>query len=160
LGSVAFRLTRNFSPRNRNAMRNLSPRCSSQAMQHLSESIRNESSGGSNRRDPNARSGVTDAIPTRDHGCPQIAPKPGFGKEKGLLGRTRKARKTLGFCYFSTCLKQAEREGFEPSVGLRPHRFSRPARSAAPAPLLCWRLTLVQMSSRLEAVQSPRKKSI
>src|SRR5438270_11600080 len=34
----------------------------------------------------------------------------------------------------ATTLK-AEREGFEPSVGLRPHRFSRPARSAAPAPL-------------------------
>ncbi len=29
-----------------------------------------------------------------------------------------------------------EREGFEPSVDLRPHRFSRPARSATPAPLL------------------------
>jgi integrase len=29
----------------------------------------------------------------------------------------------------------AEREGFEPSVILRPHRFSRPARSATPAPL-------------------------
>lgn len=32
-------------------------------------------------------------------------------------------------------LEKAEREGFEPSVGLRPHRFSRPARSAALAPL-------------------------
>src|SRR6516165_12320841 len=31
--------------------------------------------------------------------------------------------------------RPAEREGFEPSVDLRPHRFSRPARSAAPAPL-------------------------
>src|SRR5262245_24542011 len=30
---------------------------------------------------------------------------------------------------------KAEREGFEPSVGLLPHRFSRPARSATPAPL-------------------------
>jgi hypothetical protein len=29
----------------------------------------------------------------------------------------------------------AEREGFEPSVHLRAHRFSRPARSAALAPL-------------------------
>src|SRR5271156_6242341 len=29
----------------------------------------------------------------------------------------------------------AEREGFEPSVALLPHRFSRPARSATPAPL-------------------------
>jgi hypothetical protein len=32
-------------------------------------------------------------------------------------------------------MHKAEREGFEPSVDLRPHRFSRPARSAAPAPL-------------------------
>ena len=31
--------------------------------------------------------------------------------------------------------KGAEREGFEPSVGLLPHRFSRPAQSAALAPL-------------------------
>ena len=30
---------------------------------------------------------------------------------------------------------EAEREGFEPSVHLRAHRFSRPARSAALAPL-------------------------
>ena len=29
----------------------------------------------------------------------------------------------------------AEREGFEPSVGLRPQRFSRPSRSTTPAPL-------------------------
>lgn len=29
-----------------------------------------------------------------------------------------------------------EREGFEPSVTQAPHRFSRPARSATPAPLL------------------------
>ncbi len=29
----------------------------------------------------------------------------------------------------------AEREGFEPSVGLPPQRFSRPSRSAAPASL-------------------------
>src|SRR5262245_38060626 len=28
-----------------------------------------------------------------------------------------------------------EREGFEPSVAQAPHRFSRPTRSAAPAPL-------------------------
>jgi hypothetical protein len=31
---------------------------------------------------------------------------------------------------------EAEREGFEPSVAFLPHRFSRPARSATPAPLL------------------------
>jgi hypothetical protein len=35
---------------------------------------------------------------------------------------------------------ETEREGFEPSVGLLPHRFSRPARSATPAPLqLLWK---------------------
>ena len=36
----------------------------------------------------------------------------------------------------------AEREGFEPSVGLRPQRFSRPSRSTTPAPLrkVCNRL--------------------
>ena len=32
--------------------------------------------------------------------------------------------------------EMAEREGFEPSVGLRPQRFSRPSRSTTPAPLL------------------------
>src|SRR5258708_4071791 len=31
--------------------------------------------------------------------------------------------------------KRAEREGFEPSVALLPHRFSRPARSTTPASL-------------------------
>src|SRR6516225_4044637 len=36
--------------------------------------------------------------------------------------------------------RPAEREGFEPSVDLRPHRFSRPTRSAAPAPLRIGRL--------------------
>ena len=35
------------------------------------------------------------------------------------------------------CLRNmmAEREGFEPSVDLRPQRFSRPPRSTTPAPL-------------------------
>ena len=57
--------------------------------------------------------GAIDVTPTQGHCCPQIAPKPGFGKEKRLLGKTRKAWKTCGFCYFSTCLKQAEREGLK-----------------------------------------------
>jgi hypothetical protein len=39
------------------------------------------------------------------------------------------------FLYLPQGVRKAEREGFEPSVDLRPHRFSRPARSAAPAPL-------------------------
>src|SRR5262249_55870587 len=30
---------------------------------------------------------------------------------------------------------RAEREGFDPSLAQAPHRFSRPARSATPAPL-------------------------
>ena len=33
-------------------------------------------------------------------------------------------------------LKMAERVGFEPTVTIQPHRFSRPARSTTPAPLL------------------------
>jgi hypothetical protein len=77
------------------------------------------------------------------------------GETEAGTGRQEKARnpgkngvsRTSPHQAASIC--KAEREGFEPSVGLLPHRFSRPARSAAPAPLREGQLRLIRASRRL-----------
>ncbi len=58
----------------------------------------------------------------------------------GQMAETRKTLKNISFLEFSHIRNvylgvMAERQGFEPWVGLHPQRFSRPPRSTTPAPL-------------------------
>ena len=53
----------------------------------------------------------------------------------GVLQPNASAQTTKSQPFATAGSLRAEREGFEPSVNFRPHRFSRPAHSAALAPL-------------------------
>jgi hypothetical protein len=49
---------------------------------------------------------------------------------------------------------EAEREGFEPSVGFHPHRFSRPARSATLSPLRFTNQRIIEFARPREKPES------
>ena len=71
--------------------------------------------------------------------APDCTDKGPRSAEDGRIENARNPGEIGGSCtklHQSASDCKAEREGFEPSVRLLPHRFSRPARSAAPAPLL------------------------
>jgi integrase len=77
--------------------------------------------------------------------CTELAPKPDSGsKRKGCLPVSPprhdapvESPQVVAMTQPDTASKsqKAEREGFEPSVGFHPHRFSRPAQSATLSPL-------------------------
>ena len=56
----------------------------------------------------------------------------------------------------------AERQGFEPWVGLHPQRFSRPPRSTTPAPVLSYRLliTFFRHLNRVSCIQKTLKVTV
>ena len=56
----------------------------------------------------------------------------------------------------------ADRQGFEPWVGLHPQRFSRPPRSTTPAPVLIYRLliTFFRHLNRVSSIQKILKVAI
>ena len=56
--------------------------------------------------------------------------------------------------------KMAEREGFEPSVGSRPQRFSRPPRSTTPAPLPSTGFALTQTIESSHPMEQPTLKRV
>ncbi len=67
--------------------------------------------------------------------CTERDPTSDGTKSIGTVKNPEKKGVSCTTLHQSASVCKAEREGFEPSVSLRPHRFSRPARSATPAPL-------------------------
>jgi hypothetical protein len=92
-------------------------------------------------------------------GCDCMRQAEGDCQRQGMRSRRARSRVGSGACGVGRIPPRsygAEREGFEPSVQLPVHRFSRPARSAALAPLrIRYSLTWRTLGNQIRAIKEP-----